>query len=162
VDEAFAAELRGVRWFASVGQPPAADLPFDPLPVSSWAEGVEHFADPPWDEIQLAARNELTGYLSQHQRERYRQWNEITRGAKVRLIGPLTESVWVPFASRYGLGPEFVSSVSWDVLAAVMAHEYRGCRGRPVFLLDLLRVFRAGHVPCGWYGEWPSGRVVVW
>jgi hypothetical protein len=162
VDEVFAAELEGVRWFASVGESLPTDLPFDPLPVASWAEGIEHFADPAWDNVQLRARNELSVFLSALYRARFQRWNEVTRAAKARVVEPLATSVWRPFADRYGIGPGFLGGVKWDVLAAIMEHEYRDCSGRPAFFLVLLRVYRAGHVPCGWYGEWPAGRVVVW
>ena len=50
----------------------------------------------------------------------------------------------------------------WLERAAIMEHEYRDCAGRPEYFLHLLRVYRAGHFPCGWAGEWPAGQLLAW
>ena len=78
------------------------------------------------------------------------------------MVTPLAERVWRPFAERHGFGKVFVDCVSWNVLGAVMEHEYRRFQERPEFSLHLLRVYRAGHFPCGWSGEWPAGQLLAW
>ena len=74
----------------------------------------------------------------------------------------MCDLIWRPFAERQGLGKAFTDAVSWDVLAAVMEHAYRDCSGRPTLFLQLLQVYRAGHFPCGWSGDWPDGMLLVW
>ena len=162
MDEAFARNLEAIDWFRSCGQTPAGDLPFAATPVASWDEAIERCSDLSWENTTLEARNELTAFLSVHSRREDQNWNVITEAAKARVITPLAERVWQPFATRVGLGKVFVDCVSWDVLAAVMEHEYRACTGRPEWFQQLLRVYQAGHFPCGWSGEWPSGRLWVW
>jgi hypothetical protein len=159
LDEAFATELGLIPWFTAVGQPLPAGLPFDPLPVRVWAQDVG--GSQPWDEVLLEASNRLTRFLSDRYRARYRQWNMVTFAVRDR-VDSLRDTIWQPFAARRGLGPPFADWVAWDVVHAAMEHEYRDCAGRPIFSLDLLRVYRAGHVPCGWQGKWPNGRLVVW
>jgi hypothetical protein len=162
VDEAFARVLEMVDWFASGGQPLAISLPFSVVPVGSWAEAIERCSDQSWEDTTLEARNHLTVFLHTHHRDDYRDWNAITIAAKERLVTPLKERVWQPFAEQHGFGKALVDCVSWDVLAAIMEHEYRDCPGRPEYFLHLLRVYRAGHFPCGWSGVWPAGQLLVW
>lgn len=162
MDETFAQKLISMNWFQSCGTVPALVLPFNALPVSSWSEAIEHCSDYSWGNIELSARNELTIFLSSHFPDEDQNWNVITETAKERVITPLTDQVWRPFANHHGLGDAFVDCVSWDVLAAVMEQEYRACTGRPDWFLQLFQVYRAGHFPCGWSGEWPSGRLLVW
>jgi hypothetical protein len=30
------------------------------------------------------------------------------------------------------------------------------------FFLELLTVYESGHFPCGWQGEWPQGKLLVY
>ena len=161
MDEAFAADVEAIRWFAAVGRPLPVGLPFDPLPAAAWPWEGGPPGDPPWDEVQLEAANRLTRFLSDQHRARYRRWNDIAAAVGDRLW-PLRGAVWQPFAASWGLDPAFADIAGWDVLHAAMEHEYRDCPGRPGFFLDLLSVYQAGHVPCGWRGGWPAGRLVVW
>jgi hypothetical protein len=162
VDEALARELEAVDWFAACGQPLEIGLQFPFARVGSWAEAIERCSDQSWEDTTLEARNRLTVFLHTHYRDNYRDWNAITVAAKDRVVTPLIDRVWRPFTERHGFGKVLVDCVSWDVLAAIMESEYKGCLGRPEFFLHLLRVYRAGHFPCAWSGEWPAGRLLVW
>ena len=162
MDEAFARELEEVDWFTACGQPLAVSLPFPVAPVGSWSEAIERCSDQSWEDATLEARNRLTVFLHTRHRDDYRNWNAITIAAQERIVTPLKDRVWRPFAERHGFGKVLVDCVSWDVLAAVMEHEYRGCPGRPEHFLHLLRVYRAGHFPCGWSGDWPAGHLLAW
>lgn len=161
MDEAFAADVETIRWFSAVGEPlPLFSIPA--LAVASKDDALARCSDPAWEDVTLEARNRLTVFLSMHYRDRESEWNEITDAAKSRIVTPLVNRVWKPFADQHRLGRVFVDCVSWDVLAAIMEHEYRDCTGRPFFFLHLLDVYRAGHFPCGWSGEWPEGKLLAW
>jgi hypothetical protein len=161
VDEAFAREMEFVKWFSQCGQPLTLNMPFPVTQVGDWTEAIEQCSDQRWEETTLEARNRLTAFLFTHHRDAYSAWNTITDTVKERVITPLVDRVWQPFAERHRLGKAFVDCVSWDVLAGMMEHEYRCCSGRPMFFLHLLQVYRAGHFPCGWSGEWPAGKLIV-
>ena len=162
MDEAFARELEAVDWFAACGQPLIVNLPFPVVPVGSWGEAIERCSQQSWEDITLEAQNRHTVFLHNRHRHDYQHWNTIVDAAKARVVTPLAEQVWRPFAERHGFGKVFVDCVSWDVLGAVMEHEYRRFRERPEFSLHLLRVYSAGHFPCGWSGEWPAGQLLAW
>ena len=162
MDEAFAQDLEAVDWFAACGQLLTIGLPFPVTQVMSWAKAIERCSDQTWEDITLEARNRLTVFLHTHHRDDYRDWNLITVRAKDRVVTPLIDRVWRPFAERHGFGKVLVDCVSWDVLSAIMEHEYRDCPGRPEYFLHLLQVYRAGHFPCGWSGEWPAGQLLAW
>ena len=108
----------------------------------------------------LEARNELTVFLA---RDANQQWNTITRQAKAEVVQPLTEKFWQPYAQQHELDTNFLHSVQWDVLALCMEHAYRQQRGLPQFFHALIKVYAAGHMPCGWEGgKYPKGRLLVW
>jgi hypothetical protein len=106
------------------------------------------------------ASNALSSYLHANYNNRYQCWNAIVDETKMRCIAPLTQFIWQPFARAKSLDDAFIHSVSWNVLGAVVEHEYRDCRGIPVFSTCLLEVFRHGHFPCGWVDSWPRGKLL--
>lgn len=162
MDNDFARGVEAIGWFSACGREPAVDLPFEAARVGSWSEAIKRCSEQSWEDATLEAQNHLTGFLCMNHRQKYQRWNAIAVEAKACVVTPLADRVWRPFADRYGLGRVFVDCVSWDVLAAIMEHEYQGCDGRPAWFLPLLKVYCAGHFPCGWSGEWPTGRLWVW
>ena len=163
MDEAFATELEAVPWLSNVGQPVTEVMPWPFVPVNSWGEAFACFDDD-WETLKGAARDRLTGFFRDRHNRGVRDfnWNEMIRAIKARVITPLDERVWRPFGERHGLTPVFSDLVASDVRYAIAEHETRRVAGRPAFFLPLLRVYRAGHFPCGWCGgEWPDGFLVV-
>ena len=109
----------------------------------------------------MEARNRLTVDLHHHSRQEYDQWNEITDEAKSKIVTPLAEEVWKPKVSELEFPEAVVSDLRWNVLAAVMEHAYRNETRIEPFFKRLLVVYQSGHLPCGWDGVWPDGRLLV-
>lgn len=162
VDDSFIAAVRAIRWFEKCGQTAAFDIPLAVQPVHSWREAMTACEARDRPDAMLDARNELTAYLhASHPRE-YQRWNEVTAQAKQKCVTPLSTRVWEPFARAHGYSDVLVHSTQWNVLGAIMEHEYAHCAGRPVFFLHLLEVYRSGHFPCGWVGPWPDGTLLYY
>lgn len=170
LDAKFLAAVEAIPWFAACGSPIEVDSPFAVQPVASWADAEAACLVQAWEDATLETRNELTAFLQQHEptglsrlwRRGFKDWNEVTVEAKQRCVTPLTERVWLPFVREHGLSVKLVHSLQWNVLAAIMEHEYAHLDDRPTFFLHLLELYRAGHFPCGWSGgTYPSGKLLV-
>ena len=166
-EPAFVQSLHEIPWFSHCGQslPDAllSSLPFEAVPVATLKKAMRQWGSSQWEDATLEARNELTGFLAVQARDAYQQWNIITRQAKAEVAQPLAEKFWQPYAQQHGLDANFLHSVQWDVLALCMEHAYRQQRGLPQFFHALLKVYAAGHMPCGWEGgKYPKGRLLVW
>lgn len=153
--------VRRVNWFARLGEPLALDMTMPVERVGSWtaAEGCRAAG---WENAQLEAQNQLTLWLHQHDRANYQRWNELVGGHKEEVVTPLTESTLLPYQQRHGLEDAIVHSVQWDVLGALMENTYLSSGHRSFFFSELLWVYEAGHLPCGWRGEWPRGSLLVY
>jgi hypothetical protein len=160
VDLHFLASIDSVPWFSRCGAATDFDIPVLAQSVGSWDEAMEACKSEESAEAFHEARNALSSYLHVHHNRRFQSWNEIVVEAKQRCIGPLERSVWQPFARERSLDEIFVHRVRWNVLGAVIEHEYQDCQGAPVFAMHLLNVFRHGHFPCGWLGAWPTGNLL--
>jgi hypothetical protein len=161
LDRKFIGSIRAIDWFSSCGTDLQSELPIEIYRVTSWAEAKRLNGDENWHDAMLEAQNILTVYLHTNNRERYRLWNEIATEAKQVSVMPLTKEVWTPFAVARGMSPALEQSTQWNVLGAIMEHEYRDVPGCPDFFTNLLSLFRTGHYPCGWVGEFPTGKLCV-
>lgn len=157
-----AKQLRAIDWFAECGQPGEFDLTMPVEQVKSWARATKAIKSRAWGNATLEARNQLTGTLSKYHRERYRDWNKITDKLKRESVTPLSTKVWKPYFERHELDVKFVFSNQWVVLAALMEDAFRDCRHGCFFFHELLTIFTAGHIPCGWTGVWPKGKLVIY
>jgi hypothetical protein len=43
-----------------------------------------------------------------------------------------------------------------------MQNSYLQSGNSAFFFLELLTVYESGHFPCGWQGEWPQGKLLVY
>ncbi|QXZ09796.1 hypothetical protein KUF54_00505 [Comamonas sp. Y33R10-2] len=162
-DPAFVQSLHDIAWFSRCGEALAEGLPFDARQVVSQKHAYRQCASTQWESVTLEARNALTGFLAVKARDEYQQWNILTRQARERIITPLKEQHWEPFAQKAGLGSEFMHCVQWDLFALCMEHAYRHQPALPQFFHGLRKVYGAGHFPCGWEGgKYPAGRLQVW
>lgn len=151
-----------IDWFSQVGEPPELNLTMPVLQVGSWAMAIECCRNAVWENAELHAQNQLTMWLHNHDRAHYQRWNEFVDKHKVEVVAPLTETVLLPFQQRYGLDNVIVQSVQWDILGALMENTYLSSGHHSYFFLELLWVYEAGHMPCGWEGEWPLGELLVY
>jgi hypothetical protein len=130
--------------------------------VDSWAAAAESCASQDWSTVELQAQNQLTRWLDRNDRENYQRWNDLVDDFKKSILQPLQRERWEPFQKEHGLAKSFVDSVRWDLLGALMENAYLGNSHRCFFFLELLSIYEAGHFPCGWVGEWPEGKLLVY
>ena len=163
----FVQALYDIDWFANCGQglPESltTGLPFEVAQVATETKAQRQWASSQWEDATLEARNLLTDALGAKAQEPHQQWNQITVQAKAEVLQPLAEKFWQPYMQQHGLHADFLHCVQWDVLGLCMEHAYREQRGLPQFFHALLKVYAAGHFPCGWEGgKYPEGQLLVW
>jgi hypothetical protein len=156
------ARLPAINWFSHCGEPFRLDLTMEIEPVPGWPQAMESCLAPAWEEAQLDAQNQLTLWLHEHHREQYRKWNDLVLTHRAAVIEPLSREQWVPFQQSHDLDLRFVNSVEWDILGALMENSFLDTGHRCFFFLELLTVYEVGHFPCGWRGNWPAGKLLVY
>lgn len=150
------AQLEEVEWFKCVG---ARDTEAAII-LSSWREAIEHCSSLEWENLCLEAANQYCERLVERSRERFRMWNEI-----VDELKPLT----MPFVQRkietvvreHELPKVFEDTVQWDILHLCMEAEY-GDVYPPGYYASQGYWYMKGHFPCGWEGEFPKGKLIIY
>ena len=156
------ARVRAIDWFVHCGEPRDFDVTMPVERVKTWPQAMKAMKSRAWATATLEAQNQLTVFLSQHHLERYKKWNEIVIKFKREVTDPLKEKLLEPFRKNRGLDIMLAQYASLNILGALMENAYMDCKHGCFFYHELLTVYEAGHLPCGWIGEWPQGKLVVY
>ena len=149
-------DLRRVDWFRHVGvrDTEAADI------LSSWQEAIESCSSLEWENLCLEAVNQYCARLVERSPERFREWNDI-----VDRVKPLTEELVQEKTKKAieenDLPQVFLDTVGWDILHLCVEAEYADVYP-PGFYASQAFWYVKGHFPCGWKGEFPEGRLVIY
>lgn len=78
------------------------------------------------------------------------------------LIKPLDEKLIdkckVLFSDDF---QELLNTINWDI-TSVFIFEYFKKIYTNSFYYDLLKVYKSGHIPCGWKGKFPEGKLLIY
>ena len=149
-------ELERASWFSSVGRPVSG--PF--VMVRSWPEAVASCASPEWQDLLLEASNRYTESLAARDRARFDRWNDVVADVKPSADA-LVERKIRAVVTQHALPKVFEDSVRWDVLHVCMEAEYADL-APPGFFASQAYWYVQGHFPCGWEGEFPKGKLVLY
>ncbi len=153
--------IKQINWFSNCGQALQTEIQMEYKGVSSWADAKQDYQSTAWENTTLEARNELTSFLHRKYRDQYSKWNLLAQEAKGFLDTEVMPKIEL-YREENKLDEEFIANVSWDIVNVIMESTYGICSNRPVFFLELLKVYEAGNFPCGWDGEWPNGKLIVY
>jgi hypothetical protein len=152
--------VESIDWFSAVGAAVEVDgaRELSVHRISSIAEANDQLSSGARESATADAAARLTAWLHEHCPSDYQVWNELARAAK-EVIGRTALPAARAFATSHSFDGVIVDCVAWDLLNAVMEASYAQCRP-PVFFVDMLTVYEAGHLPCGWDGTWPDGTLL--
>jgi hypothetical protein len=149
-------DLEKGEWFHAVG---AKDTD-TAIVLSSWGEAIEHCGSVGWENLLLEAANQYRERLRERSRERLAKWNQV-----VDEIKPVTEALVRrkvrAVCSKHELPKVFEDTVRWDILHLCMEAEYAAVYP-PGFYAGQAYWYVKGHFPCGWQGEFPQGKRIVY
>ena len=149
-------KLANAQWFDRLGEKERKAV----VVVSSWQEALESCNADEWGDTQLAGANLLRERVQDKTMDRYQQWNDLVRDLKPHvksLVDRKTKGV----VKEHRLPKAFTDSVMWDILNACLECEYADLCS-PSFYDDLANWYIKGHFPCGWEGNFPAGKLIIY
>lgn len=151
-----------INWFMNCGVPLVMENKGQSIVrVHSWEQAKNWYLDSSWECTVLEARNALTEFLNNKYPDKYLEWNNIVKNAKVYIESSLSTKLQ-NYREQFNLDSYFIDCVKWDVLHAIIELVYIDCERLPKFFLELLIVYENGNFPCGWVGNYPNnGNLVV-
>lgn len=152
--------LNEIQWFSNCGKEYNCDLSLRVSQVFSWDEASSHCQNIIWENVQLEAKNLLTQWLHLNKNDQYQDWNKHIVSFKQSIL-PKLEKSWLEAQVELGLPDVVLTSMQWDILSVLMEQSYQATGHNTFFFTELLNIYEAGHFPCGWSGDWPSGKLLV-
>ncbi|WP_127545936.1 MULTISPECIES: hypothetical protein [Paenibacillus] len=153
--------LYQIQWFSKCG---IRDYQSDTvIYTNSWVEASEHYNSREWEETTLKARNQLTLYLHNNFSKEYLHWNAIVKEAKIIINTMLSEQL-DRTRNEFQLEDVFSECVRWDILNIIMEYSYLSKMRKKYnrfYSEQIIYIYSIGHLPCGWEGKWPSGKLVI-
>ena len=151
-------QLRSTVLFCNVGCPVAASAV---ATVNNWKQAIKLLTSRESKYAWGEAQNRLTEKLHYKHPERYhRVWNtkveEIRKKIK-ELVTPQARELM----KTHKLIDTFPNYVVGDFVSACMEFEYSDIVP-PQFYAETAKWYLDGHLPCGWEGAFPEGRLIVY
>lgn len=153
------ARLKNIDWYSHVGSPAGHD---GVRQVNSWDEAIALDANREWENTTLEASNEIGTSIQAVSWDEYQRWNEVVGFLKLEL-----EPVWrqIKAAAQRQTTTrqqykEIFNSTRWDIVHWGIELEFSEFNP-PGLFGQLGEWYIHGHFPCGWEGEYPNGRLIV-
>lgn len=148
-------QLQSAHWFDRVGVQDTETA----IVLATWEEAVDSANSTEWEGLCLEAANQYRERLLEKSVDRYRAWNGL-----VEQLKPISEAIVKEKTDRVvianALPKSFVDTVKWDILHVLMEAEYSDVYP-PGFYASQGYWYVKGHFPCGYRGQFPRGRRVV-
>ncbi len=148
--------LERADWFSALGQP--REGPF--VIVSSWEEALEQCGSDQWQDLILEAANRYSEAVARKDAERFRLWNMVA--VEVRSVAlPLVERTLRSVGAVNGLPKALEDAVRWDMIHFGLECEFSDVFP-PGFFASQAYWYLNGRFPCGWRGDFPEGKLVLY
>jgi hypothetical protein len=149
-------QLRDASWFSRVGIREESDV----AAVASWREAIEHCDASEWEDLQGEALNQYRKCIAQRSKQRLELWNATVDEVK-KITKPLVAGKISAVVRQHALPEIFRIQVNYDITGVCMEAEYADmCT--PGFFTNIGNWYVNGHFPCGWWGAFPQGKLVVY
>jgi hypothetical protein len=157
-------QLEDLDWFACCGSPDLPKLSFSVARVLDPEVAADSMSSAVWADAKTHAQGELTGYLARRDYQIYgTHWNKLAKETQSldETIGASVERSLLVHRLKVEWAPLILTDIGRAALELAFRKRFRLT---PVFFEQLLDVYLAGRLPCGWQGDidrWPEGRLMV-
>lgn len=149
--------LESANLFKNVGKP--LDGTF--ARVESWDTALASYRMVESDNVSIRASNELANQLP---RPVYQQWNRVSAAAKEPVLKILEKKIAESVSMNYA--PEsmlelYKLNMAWDLVHKIFECEFAEYLTTSYFG-EKTELYLGGYFPCGWEGDYPIGRFIVY
>jgi hypothetical protein len=148
--------LEQASWFSRVGIKEGPGV----VVLGSWPEAIEHCDSIEWEDLRLEALNQYREYIVRRSKERWEMWNETVDDVR-KITEPFVARKIATIVRAQALPELFRTRVDNDMIGVCMEAEYSDVCP-PGFYTYIGDCYFYGHFPCGWWGVFPDGNLVVY
>lgn len=114
-----------------------------------------------WENMCLDRMGDFTAYLTKNHKDEYKKyWNEEVKYIKANYIPSISENINKVLLEKE-LPLDILDDMKMNIVSLFMLEfysDYYSCD----FYEKMQEIYLAGHLPCGWVGEYPNGKFLVY
>jgi hypothetical protein len=152
--------LENSNWFASVGILDGIIESENIVMLTSWSEAIFQCSSIEWENLCLEAQNQFRMRVLERNKDRYLKWNDTVDVVKPHVTALVKRKIEATMRN-YKLDKIFEDTVFWDILGVCMESEFTDVYP-PGFFASQAYWYVNGHFPCGWVGEFPNGKLIIY
>lgn len=161
VNSSLLTRIEQINWFSTCGIVFNANIDLQYTQVEGVKAAFKHCSSHDWENATLDARNILTAYLSAYHPLEDRCWNSLAINARNFIREKVVPRIEIAFDGT--LPKKCTNVIEWDIHSAIMEDAYAFLNHPSIFFSQLLQIYEAGHLPCGWVGgEYPNGKLLIY
>ena len=149
-------QLEELIWFSSVGRKDSEAVEY----VDNWEMAIKFCCSTEWENLCLEAANQYRERISELKPESLALWNDIVDDIKLVSV-PLVKTKIANIVRDNNLPQSFEDTVQWDILHLALEAEYSDIYP-PGFYASQAYWYLNGHFPCGWQGNFPNGKLLIY
>lgn len=151
-------ELLTIDWLSQCGNSIDGLYEFEVYQIKDVNKAIKEVAKTKWSNISLEAQNELTAFLFLNHKDEYnKNWNVQVKKIRDELNPRLVEIL-----HSKNIQIEFINDIKWNMISILMLSYYSKYGFQSKFFEHILAIYKSGHIPCGWQGKYPNGKVMVY
>ena len=151
-------QLLNIDYFGKCGEPINGLYDFEIYEEKDFDNAVKSLSKISWSNITLEEQNKLTTFLFKNHREDYNEkWNSQAKKNREELIPPIIQKL-----EEKSICKKIIEDTKWLLMSILMYDYYSefGCKSK--ILEEVLTIYKSGHLPCGWSGKYPHGKIKVY
>lgn len=113
-----------------------------------------------WENLCLDRKGDFTVYLTLNHREERKLWNKMVEKIKENYMPQIREKI-NQYLLINELTPRILNDISFNIIILFMLEYYSEFYSSE-FYENMMEIYLSGHLPCGWEGEYPEGKFLVY
>lgn len=160
LDESVISEVLSTNWLDNCGKDENLNLDVDCIFIKEVDIVKKEIDSIRWENICLENRNELTMFLAFNKPEIYNGfWNDGVYEIKDNVLPKIRNDI--KKRCNELLIENAVVSIESNIVNIIMTLSYRAYFNSP-FYENMLRIYKSGHIPCGWSGKLYNGKFKIY
>jgi hypothetical protein len=153
--------LLNSKWLVNCGTNENTTYDFEVHSVKTEKEMKKYISSIKWENISLEEDGNLSEFLSVNHKDIYNNcWNPKVRLIKKEYIPAILKKIEED-NSKTTLTAKILDDIKANVVSILMA-DYYSEYYKSDFFDKLLNIYTSGHLPCGWHGSYPEGKIMIY
>ena len=152
--------LLKIDWLSNCGSQDVLNLTNEYIYIKKTKEIEKILDGVKWGNTCMNVVNDLTVYLSFHHQDLYHYWNPMVDEAKDDIISVVSQQI-IERCNNLGIPEKMVDYIKSNIVNIAVTYSYKQYYELE-FYNDMLKIYEAGHLPCGWLGKYPGGKFKIY